>query len=121
MTGDSLNFEALDPDDFSGIFLLVLIGQKGALGVLVITGKPFQSILVFASIVACVLNLRFGLIMLFSAYKLNSASSSLIGSQTYTEFISSQYTNWICIVVGTVITIVIGILGIIKLVKNKKH
>ena len=47
MTGDSLNFEALDPDDFSGIFLLVLIGQKVALGVLVITGKPFQSILVF--------------------------------------------------------------------------
>ena len=81
----------------------------------------FQSILVFASIVSCVLNLRFSLIMLFSAYKLNGASSTLIGSQTYTEFISSQYTNWICIVVGTVITIVVGILGIVKLAKNKKH
>lgn len=31
MTSDSLNLKAFDPDDFSGIFILVFIGQEIAL------------------------------------------------------------------------------------------
>ena len=46
MTSDSLNLKAFDPDDFSGIFILVFIGQEIALCVLVVTGKSFQSILI---------------------------------------------------------------------------
>lgn len=80
----------------------------------------FQGLFIVATIVFCCLNLKFAVVMLFSAYNLDSYAQSLMGSATSTEFISTQYNCWICMLIGNLFTIVLGIIGIIKLAKHRK-
>lgn len=80
-----------------------------------------QSVFYLASSIFCIMNLRFSLMLIFSAFELENAAKALAGSQSYTEFISTQYSNWVCIIIGLVLTLIIGIFGIVKLVSSRKN
>lgn len=81
----------------------------------------FQGLLNAFSAIACIMNLRMAFIILLSAYHAEDMANKLIGSQTQTEFVQTQYANWICLSVAVLISIIIGILGIVKLTKNRKN
>lgn len=87
-------------------------GKEDNLGVLA------QSVFHLAVIIFCFMNLRFALILIFSALGADSAAEALRGAQTYTEFISTQYVNWVCLMAGVLCTIVVGIFGIVRLAKK---
>lgn len=80
----------------------------------------FQGFFITAALVFCAMNLRFAFVMLFSAYNLDELASKLMGTATSTEFVSTQYMCWICMLIGTLLTIILGILGIVKLAKNRE-
>lgn len=80
-----------------------------------------QSAFFLAAVVFCVMNLRFALMLIFSAFELENAAQTLAGSQSYSEFISTQYSNWVCIIIGLVLTVITGICGIVKLASAKKN
>lgn len=84
------------------------------------TADLFQCAFFLAAIIFCFMNLRFALILIFSAYGLNSAADSLRGEQTYSEFISTQYSNWVCMIIGCVLIIIAGIFAAVKLIKYRK-
>lgn len=77
--------------------------------------RLFQGILSLLSSFMCLINLRFMLVMVFSAFKMDSVAESIVGGSTMTQFVQSQNTNWICLVYALVVMIVLGILGIVKL------
>ena len=56
----------------------------------------FQGIVHIYSVIACVMNVRI-------------------------EFIQSQYASWICLAVATLFSVILGILAVVWLVKNKKN
>ena len=80
----------------------------------------FQGIVHIYSIIACVMNVRMAFIILFSAFGSQSAVDTLIGSQSQNEFIQSQYASWICLALATLFSVILGILAVVRLVKNKK-
>ncbi len=73
-----------------------------------------------AAVIFCIMNLRFALMLIFSAFDLEDAAQALAGSQAYSEFITTQYSNWVCIIIGLILTVITGICGIVKLVSAKK-
>lgn len=82
------------------------------------TADLFQSFFEIYALIACTMNMRFMFILLFSAFKLNAADS-LLGSQTQSEFIKTQYVCWVCMAAAAAVTFILGILAVIKLAKNK--
>lgn len=78
-----------------------------------------QSAFFLAQVIICLMNLRFALVLLFSALNLDSAASALKGSASYTEFVQSQYTNWVCLAAAMLLMIVTGIFGMARLIKVK--
>lgn len=81
----------------------------------------FQGIVHIYSVIACVMNVRMAFIILFSALGSQSGVDTLIGSQSQNEFIQSQYASWICLAIATLFSVVLGILAVVWLVKNKKN
>ena len=75
----------------------------------------FQGIVHIYSVIACVMNVRMAFIIL------QSGVDTLIGSQSQNEFIQSQYASWICLAIATLFSVVLGILAVVWLVKNKKN
>ena len=73
------------------------------------------------SVIACVMNVRMAFIILFSALGSRSGVDTLIGSQSQNEFIQSQYASWICLAIATLFSVILGILAVVWLVKNKKN
>ncbi|WP_295213186.1 hypothetical protein [Ruminococcus sp.] len=103
-------------------FLCVMCAVKGIMGYVnddigVCLGQGIIN--VFCS-VACIMNFRMALIMLLAACKADNAVSNLIGSQTQTEFVQSQYASWIFLAFATLVSIILGILAMVKLSKNKE-
>lgn len=86
-----------------------------------VTACLFQGLLNTFSVIACAMNMRMAFIILLSAYHAEDTADKLIGSQTQTEFVQSQYASWICLSIAVLISIIIGILGIVKLAKNRKN
>ena len=80
----------------------------------------FQGIVHIYSVIACVMNVRMAFIILFSALGSQSGVDTLIGSQSQNEFIQSQYASWICLAIATLFSVILGILAVVRLVKNKK-
>ena len=81
----------------------------------------FQGIVHIYSVIACVMNVRMAFIILFSALGSQSGVDTLIGSQSQNEFIQSQYASWICLAIATLFSVILGILAVVWLVKNKKN
>ena len=81
----------------------------------------FQGICLLVPIIACIMNMRFAFIMILSSFGFENMASSLKGSQTYSQFIDTQYKNWIILAVGIVVSFVVGIVASVKLIKNKSH
>ena len=81
----------------------------------------FQGIVHIYSVIACVMNVRMAFIILFSALGSRSGVDTLIGSQSQNEFIQSQYASWICLAIATLFSVILGILAVVWLVKNKKN
>lgn len=81
----------------------------------------FQGIVHIYSVIACIMNVRMAFIILFSALGSQSGVDTLIGSQSQNEFIQSQYASWICLAIATLFSVVLGILAVVWLVKNKKN
>lgn len=79
----------------------------------------FQGLISGVCTLLCIFNLRFILVMLFSAFGKDETARSFIGSKTMTEFLNSQTSNWTCFAFALIIMIIIGILGIIKLVSKR--
>ncbi|MDE6149598.1 MAG: hypothetical protein K2F81_05825 [Ruminococcus sp.] len=80
----------------------------------------FQGLISLVSTLFCIFNLRFILVMLFSAFGKDETARQFIGSKTMTEFLSTQTSNWTCFVFALIIMIIIGTLGIIKLASASK-
>lgn len=80
----------------------------------------FQSIVGIFPIISCFMNLRTVIIMLLIEFNKDDAVMSLIGDKGYYHYISTQYSSWVCLLAGIVVTSVIGILAIVVLLKNKK-
>lgn len=80
----------------------------------------FQSVLLFAPIIFCIMNLKTALLMILVVFDKDSAAIKLLGDHSYFEYISTQYSSWICLMIGLVVTMVIGILAVVTLLKNKK-
>lgn len=78
-----------------------------------------KSIIYVSEVVVCLVNLRFGLSLLFSAYGLEDTAKQVIGSAGMQEFIKAQYVPWICILSGLMIAVAIGVFGAWKLIRNK--
>lgn len=76
----------------------------------------FHGLISLVSTLFCIFNLRFILVMLFSAFGKDETAKQFIGSKTMTEFLGTQASNWTCFVFALIIMIIIGILGIIRLV-----
>ena len=68
----------------------------------------FHGLISLVSTLFCIFNLRFILVMLFSAFGKDETAM--------TEFLGTQASNWTCFVFALIIMIIIGILGIIRLV-----
>lgn len=81
----------------------------------------FQGIVHIYSVIACIMNVRMAFIILFSALGSQSGVDTLIGSQSQNEFIQSQYASWICLAIATLFSVILGILAVVWLVKNKKN
>ncbi len=82
----------------------------------------FHGLISLVCTLFCIFNLRFILVMLFSAFGNDKAAKWFIGSKTMTEFLGTQSSNWTCFVFALIIMIIIGLLGIIRLVTyNKKQ
>lgn len=78
----------------------------------------FQGIISLLSALLCLINFRFMAVLLLSALKMDSAALKLVGDQTMTEFVSSQASGWMCMVISAAAMIILGILGIIRLAKK---
>lgn len=78
----------------------------------------FQGIVSSLSTFFCLVNFRFMTVLLLSGLKLDSAAESLVGDMTMTEFVSSQTSGWVCMIIAAVAMIVLGILGITRLAKR---
>ena len=77
----------------------------------------FQGIVHIYSVIACIMNVRMAFIILFSALGSQSGVDTLIGSQSH----CSQYASWICLAIATLFSVILGILAVVWLVKNKKN
>lgn len=80
----------------------------------------FHGVLSFLSALFCLFNLRFVLVMLFSAMGSTSAAKAVVGSKTMTEFTQSQLPSWICMLIALIFMTTIGVLGIIRIVADKR-
>ena len=73
-----------------------------------------------AEVIVCLMNLRFGLSLLLSAYGLDSAAERVIGSAGTQEFIEAQYVPWICLLSGLMLAVMVGVFGAWKLIRNNQ-
>lgn len=78
----------------------------------------FQSLLYAAVIVFCLMNMPFALVLLFEGIGNIDIAARIMGTQSYKEFITGQYYNWICMLIGMTLAMVIGVLGGHKLATN---
>ncbi|WP_124100786.1 hypothetical protein [Ruminococcus sp. Marseille-P6503] len=78
----------------------------------------FQGVVSLLSALLCLINFRFMAVLLLSGLKMDSAARKLVGDQTMTEFVGSQTSGWVCMVVSAAAMIILGILGIIRLAKR---
>lgn len=77
-----------------------------------------QSVLYCAVTVFCMMNLPFALVLLFEGIGKTDLSVKILGTRNYKEFIADQYYNWMCMLVGMALAMVLGVLGGHKLASN---
>ncbi|MBP5267224.1 MAG: hypothetical protein J6Z29_01395 [Ruminococcus sp.] len=70
--------------------------------------------------VICLINLRFALSILFSAFGADKITEKIIGTDQK-SFVQAQYTPWMAMLAGLLLADVIGIFSTLKLVKNQKR
>lgn len=78
----------------------------------------FQGIVSAMSAFLCLVNFRFMTVLLLSGLKMDSAAQKLAGNQTMTEFVVSQTSGWLCMVISAAAMIILGILGVIRLIRR---
>lgn len=78
-----------------------------------------KCIIYIAEVVVCLMNLRFGLSLLLSAYGFDDAVSRIIGSAGQQEFVRAQYIPWMSLLSGCMLAVLVGVFGVMKLIKNK--
>lgn len=78
-----------------------------------------KSIVYSGTVIACLLNFRYGLLLMFTAYGNEEATEKLIGSQGLRALIDAQYIPWFCILMSIIATVTIGIFSIVKLIRKK--
>lgn len=84
------------------------------------TAVLLQSVMIFANIIFCLLNLKTFLMLLLVVLKKHDAVFKLLDGKTYLEYITTQYGNWVCLIIGVVISMILGVLAILELARNKK-
>jgi hypothetical protein len=77
-----------------------------------------KSILYAVLAVICLINLRFALSLIFSAFGANEITDKIIGTD-HNSFVRAQYTPWKAMLAGLLLADVMGIFGTLKL--NKYH
>ncbi len=114
------------------LFIAFLIYLAGCITALVFGVKAYkhednmtdlgQCAFHLAGIIFCLMNFRFSLVLLFSAYGLENAAQRTTGATTtYAQFIESQYYPWVCIVAGLLLSFAVGIFAVVKLIKNRSQ
>lgn len=78
-----------------------------------------KSIIYFAACVACLLNVRYGLVLMCTAYGKEKLAAKFIGSDGLRALIDAQYIPWFCLLMSLVFTFTIGIFSIVKLIRKK--
>lgn len=79
----------------------------------------FQCLFYTASIIFCIIIFRFMLCILLAGYGQNALVSSILGSMAHTQFFVSQFYSLIFVIIGILLTFILGVLSIVKLVKDK--
>ena len=77
-----------------------------------------QGIATCAPVIFNILNTKMVIIMLCSVFNKDNIVKKLLGEQNYYQFISTQYPYWVCILIGIVISMIIGVLAIVTFMKN---
>ncbi len=82
----------------------------------------FQGLLLCASAIFALVNIRLAVVMLLESFGKSEASKKLIGEQSVSEFITSQRTAWVLMAIGLGLCIAVGVLAIVRLAtyKNKQ-
>jgi hypothetical protein len=79
----------------------------------------FQCIFFLAAVVFCFMNLRMAVVLISTAFGFENLADTLKGSSlTYSEFVATQYDNWVCMIIGCVLSVVMGIFGAVKLISR---
>ena len=78
-----------------------------------------KSMVYFLAVIACFLNLRYGLTLMFTAYGNEGMASKMIGSDGLRSFVDAQYIPWFSILMSIVFTVTIGIFSIVKMIRKK--
>ena len=78
-----------------------------------------KSIVYAANVIFCLMNLRFALALLLSAFGAADAVDKIVGSDGKQAFIIAQYIPWMCLLSGMLLDVFLGIFGTFKLLKNK--
>ena len=79
-----------------------------------------QGILTCAPVIFCLINAKTALLMILVVFNKDDFAVKILGDQNYYQYISTQYSHWVCLLIGLVVSMVIGVLSIVTFMKNKK-
>ena len=81
-------------------------------------GVLLTSVLTVFSSFACILNTQMALSLFLTSIGMEDAAKSVVGGRSFAEFMSTQRTAWIIMVLGVTTGVMSGLIGMLKISKN---